>query len=350
MFERIKTVLQNLFSDEESGIKVVGNYWFTRHSNAFKDREGEFFPVKAIDAYVDRVDTGVIPPPELWVWHTPIVLGKAKMVARVGLFVVAAGEFADTPIGQAAKAYLSKHKAKLSHGFVFEKETFKDNAYHNFNTFEISILPFNQDVEANAYTNIEVKDMAISKDKEKFLAEMFGDETAKELVANTDKASKALEELGVQFKDFADIAALKGKKPTGKAEDDEDAKKPPFMDDDESEGDDEEDEDEKAFKALVADNVASIAEVADYQLNLTKAVKAIRADVDAKLATANKQLAALRQENKALRDELKLTPRGTRASESDDTEVEDDDEAAADLKKKEEGEADDFWKFAKSKK
>lgn len=351
MFESLLNKIGNLFSSEESGIKVVGNYWFARYSNAFKDREGEFFPVKAIDAYIDRLDVGVVPMPELWVWHTPIVLGKAKTVARVGLFVVAAGEFADTPIGQAAKAHLSKHKAKLSHGFVFEKEAFKDNAYHNFNTFEISILPFGKDVEANAYTNFEVKDMSISKDKEKFLAEMFGEETAKELISNTDKASKSLEELGVEFKDFADIAALKGKKPTGKAED-EDGKKPPFMDDDdESEDEDkEDDEEEKAFRQLVADNTASLAELADYQLTLGKAVKAIRADLDAKLAAANKQIATLQKDNKALRDELKLSPRGTRASESDETETDDEDDAAANLKKKEEGESDGFWNFAKSKK
>lgn len=340
MFERIKAIFQNLFSDEESGIKVVGDYWFARYSNAFKDREEEFFPVKAIDAYVDRLDVGVVPMPELWVWHTPIVLGKAKMVARVGLFVVAAGEFAKTPIGQAAKEYLATHKAKLSHGFVFEKEAFKDNAYHNFNTFEISILPFERDVEANAYTNIEVKDMAISKEKEQFLAEMFGKETAKELVANTDKASKALEELGVQFKDFADISKMK--KPTDKAEDEEE-KKPPFMDDEDDE------EEDKAFKALLADNVASIAELAEYQLTLNKAVKAMRADLDAKLAAANKAITSLQQENKALREELKLTPRGTRASESDETEEEDED-LKKKLEKKEEGETDDFWKFAKSTK
>jgi hypothetical protein len=344
MFETLFSKINNLFSSEESGIKVVGNYWFARYSNAFKDREGEFFPVEAIDAYIDRLDVGVVPMPELWVWHTPIVLGKAKTVARIGMFVVAAGEFADTPLGQAAKAYLSKHKAKLSHGFVFEKEAFKDNAYHNFNTFEISILPFGKDVEANAYTNFEVKDMAISKDKEKLLAEMFGEDTAKELVANTDKASKALTELGVEFKDFADIAALKAKKPTDKAEGDEeeDDKKPPFMEDDDDE------EEEKAFRQLLADNTASLAELADYQLILGKAVKAMRADIDAKLTAANKQLVALKQENKTLRDELKLSPRGTRASEADETET-DDEDREAELKKKEEGAKDDFWGFAKSK-
>lgn len=345
MFESLFSKIGSLFSNEESGIKVVGNYWFARYSNAFKDRENEFFPVAAIDAYIDRLDVGVVPMPELWVWHTPIVLGKAKTVARIGMFVVAAGEFADTPIGQAAKEYLSKHKAKLSHGFVFEKEAFKDNAYHNFNTFEISILPFGRDVEANAYTNFEVKDMAISKEKEKFLAEMFGEETAKELISNTDKASKALTELGVEFKDFADITKMK--KPTGKAEDDD--KKPPFMDDDESDEEEEDDEEEKAFRQLVADNTSSLAELADYQLMLGKAVKAMRADLDAKLEAAKKQITALERSNKALRDELNLTPRGTRATESDETET-DDEDLEDNLKKKEEGESDDFWKFAKSKK
>ena len=122
MFKNLSRTIQNLFSGDETGIKVVGDYWFARYSNAFEDREGEFFPVKAIDAFIDRVDVGVVPMPELWVWHTPIVIGKAKAIARIGLFVVAAGTFANNPLGQAAKAYLSKHKGKNSHGFVFDVE------------------------------------------------------------------------------------------------------------------------------------------------------------------------------------------------------------------------------------
>lgn len=120
LLENIKT----LFNGQETGFKVVGNNWFARYSNAFEDREGEYFPAKAIDGYIARVDSGVTPAPELWIWHEPIVIGKALTVARIGHFAVAVGTFHETPLGQAAKQYLSTHKAKLSHGFMFEPEAF----------------------------------------------------------------------------------------------------------------------------------------------------------------------------------------------------------------------------------
>jgi len=347
MFENLVSRFQNLFSGDESGIKIVGDHWFARYSNAFKDRENEFFPVKAIDAYIDRVDHGVVPMPELWVWHTPIKLGKAKAIARIGLFVVAAGTFDDTPTGQAGKYYLSKNKAKLSHGFVFDVDSFKDAAYNDFNTFEISALPFSKGIEANAYTNIEVKDMAMNEEKKRFFVEMFGKEAAEELIANTEKASKVLEEIGVEFKDFADISSLKS---SGNKVDEDDDKKPMV-------GDDvpEDEEEEKAFKSLVVDNTKSLAEIAQGQLDLLKAIKAQRAEIgnltsgiDAQKVAFDKSLAELRQENKALRDELALSPRGTQASQSDDTTI-DDKDLAKNLKDKEQGEKDPFWDFAKAK-
>lgn len=366
MRNKVLDFIYNLFTNDESGIKVVGNNWFARYSNAFQDKEGEFFPVKAIDEYIGRVDTGVVPAPELWVWHTPIVIGKAKAVARIGKFVVAAGEFGNDPIGQAAKAYLSHNKAKLSHGYVFDKDTFKARAYNDYNTFEISTLPFRKGVEANAYTNFEVKEMTISKEKEQFFVDMFGEETAKELIANTNKASKALEDAGVQFKDFTHIGNLK---PKAKAEGDEEEDDEETPDSEQPEGeaapeDDEEEKKKKAradasWKALVADVVNDSSELAEGQLKTAKEVNGLRAaleqmqkDFKAQLATQAKALGdritALESENKKLRDELALTPRGTRGSQSDDTEVEDKDLKKS-LEEKQKGESDSFWNFAKDK-
>lgn len=357
MWNKALDVIYNLFTSEESGIKVVGDNWFARYSNAFKDREGEFFPVEAIDSYIERVDTGVVPAPELWIWHTPVVVGKAHTIARIGMFAVAAGTFADTPQGQAAKAYLQRHKAKLSHGFVFDKDTYKDSAYWDYNTFEISILPFERGVEANAYTNFEVKDMAISKEKEKFFVEMFGEDTAKELIANTNKASKALEEAGVQFKDWTKAADMKPKA-EGDEDEDEDEEAPV----DETEGqpapdDEEEDKKKKArdagWKTVVTDMMGDMSELAEGQLALVSQVKQMNQLFEQFKADSGKQIAALKAENKALRAELALTPKGTRASESDDTVTDDEDDEEETLKgkleKKATGAKDDFWSFAKDK-
>lgn len=372
MWKKMLNYAYNLFSNEESGIKVVGNNWFARYSNAFKDREDEYFPVKAIDQYIERVDVGIVPTPELWVWHMPIVIGKAKAVARIEKFVVAAGIFPETSLGQAAKAYLSNHKAKLSHGFVFDKDTYKDGAYWDYNTFEISILPFERGVEANAYTNFEVKDMTISKEKQEFFAEMFGAETAKELIANTSKSSKILEEVGVQFKSFVNIGNLKHKTKAEGDEEEDDEEETPEGEGQAAEGeavpDEEDDEEEKKkkalvaanWKALVADVVNDMSEVIEGQLKLGKEVNGLRAALEqAKKDNAARQkaqddkIAALQAENKQLRDELALTPRGTQASQSDSTVIDTTTADGKDLKEKlaakENGKSDDFWNFAKDK-
>lgn len=356
MRNKVLDFIYKLFTNDESGIKVIGNNWFARYSNAFQDREKEFFPVEAIDRYIERVDTGVVPSPELWVWHTPIVIGKAKTIARIDKFVVAAGTFGDDAVSQAAKGYLSQHKAKLSHGFIFDKDKFKDGAYWDYNTFEISILPFGKGVEANAYTNFEVKDMKISDEKRKFFAEMFGKETAEALIANTEKASKALEDAGVQFKDFTHVGNLKRKTKAEGDEEDDDEEETPAAEGQADEGetpaeDDEEEEQKKkksdsSWKALVVDVVNDTSEIAEGQLKLAKEINGLRTALDAAKKEYSDKIAALKAENKALRDELALSPRGTRGSQADETEIEDKD-LKQKLEEKQKGATDDFWNFAK---
>jgi len=282
LLEVFKTGLSALLQQDkqqQSAFKVIGNHWVARYSNAFKDREHEFFPRKAIDAYIERTDKGLTPLPELWIWHIPKAIGKAKVIARVGNFVIAAGEFSKDKFGQAAKQWLSDNKAKNSHGFVFPEETFKDNSYHDFNTFEISILPFSKGVEANAYTNIEVKDMStISAEKRAFLEDLFGKDAAAEFIADTEKADKAIQELGVEFKDFTDLKAENGD--MGDEEEDEDEKmgnKKPY---------------DKKTATLIGDVLKDNAELAQGQLKLLKAVKAQQKQIEAQ----QKELASLRKD------------------------------------------------------
>lgn len=196
--------------DEPSAFRVIqtkdGRYaWFARWSNNFKDREGEWFSERAIRDYVQRVDAGIVPPPELWAIHTPGTKhGSAELVAQVGHFVVSAGYFDDTPLGRkAAEAYAGMKGLAMSHGFIFDPDQFKDNVYHDFNTFEISVLP--RKLAANPYTTFqEIKSMTLTDEKRSFLRKLFGDE-ADAIIADTEKASKALEEANVAFKDFASL-------------------------------------------------------------------------------------------------------------------------------------------------
>mgnify|MGYP000899159914 CR=1 FL=1 len=206
LMERLRDLLPKPKQKDAVGLKVIGNHWLITWSNNFEDRDGEIFTQKSIDQYVARVDRGVVPPPELWVWHTPGTrIGQASWVGRHDHFVLAAGEFDETPQAQAAKAYYQRHahKTGVSHGFTFPATTFDGKHYHSFNTFEITLLP--RDAEANRFTSLEgVKSMPLDEKKRANLEAVFGKEQAEKILNDLEARGKALEETGVAFKDYID--------------------------------------------------------------------------------------------------------------------------------------------------
>lgn len=191
---------------QPTAFKVIGNHWFARWSNTFKDRDNEYFSTKAHDEYITRLQMGVIPMPELWVNHIAgSKHGTAKVVSRIGHFMIAAGDFDDTPMGKAAERYYKKHKVDgVSHGFAFDKQQLIDGVYHQYNTFEIS--PLMRKIPANPFTTFdEVQGMKITDADAQVLKEMFGDEFVEhEIIAKTEQASKIMIEAGHAFKDFVE--------------------------------------------------------------------------------------------------------------------------------------------------
>lgn len=182
--------------------------WVGWYSNAFKDRDAEFFPAKAIDEYVMRVDTGVVPTPELWLMHVPgSKVGAAEWVDRIGLISVAVGHFDETPVGQKAATFFAgtDQRWTMSHGFFFDARQKEDGAFYQFNTFEVSPLPAGW--EANPYTQFEAleEDMALSEAKRHRLVEMLGDDLAEQIITATEMKSKALQEAGIAYKDMPEM-------------------------------------------------------------------------------------------------------------------------------------------------
>jgi hypothetical protein len=241
--------------DDGTDFKVITDkkgvsHFVARWSNNFKDREGEIFTAKAIDAYVARVDTGIVAPPALAIWHLgkKSYIGKTDWVARVGHFLIAAGEFnADTP--EKVKAYFQKHAkdTALSHGFTFPAKQFDGTHYHAFNTFEISLLP--RGAEANSYTSLEgVKAMALDERKKKYLKEIgYSDAEITQMETDIDQRGKDLEAVNTEFKDFADPTKTETAPNTS--------------------------ETDKALKELVPDLIGADAENATATLALAKLVK-----------------------------------------------------------------------------
>lgn len=273
-----------------SGIKTYGNRWVAWFTNNAKDRDDEWFPEQAIDAYVKRVDSGLVPAPELWTWHMPGTRhGQADWMGRIGHFLVAAGTFDDTPAGKAAQAHYARagRKYGLSHGFTYDTSSYKDGAYWDFNTFEISTLP--PKVAANPYTLFEAKEQTmLTPEKEAHLKRLFGEEVAAEIISDTDAKSKALDELGVTFKEFVDPARLA------------------------SEAKSEEQDGQKALADLLLEVTRDHSEVVTMASAVGKAVKALKEATET-------ELKALRAEVASLREQLDARPRV--ASTADETRI-----------------------------
>lgn len=278
--------------DDGTGFKVKGNHWIAWWSNNFIDREGEIFTEKAIDAYVARVDAGIVPPPALAIWHLgeKAYIGKAEWVARHGHSLMAAGEFYPTT-SERIKSYYRKHvkSTSLSHGFTFPKSQFDGTHYHAFNTFEISLLP--RGVEANSYTSLEgVKEMPVTKVKEDYLKEVgYTDEEIKQILASRTERDKAIEERGEAFKDFTDVNH-------------EDAGEADLLD-----------AATKAFKDLFPELIAADADNAQANLKTAKIVAADHATLTEMAADVKKIKAFMAQ-----------TPK--RASAAKETELDEEDE------------------------
>lgn len=196
------------------------HYWLARFSGKFKDREGEILADKSHEEYVDRVQKGLVPMPELWTWHTKGTRhGQADFVWKSGGFVMALGHFDDTPEAKHAIEFYETNdgKIKLSHMFNYPKSAKQKGVYYAYNTIEITTLP--DGAEAFPYTSFEeFKPMPLSEQQREFIRGVGGDEMLKRAEAADAKAiadTKTLEALGVESKGLenfegATIPAAKG--------------------------------------------------------------------------------------------------------------------------------------------
>lgn len=301
--QRLISTLKNSLGQKDGevlGFKVYGDYWFARWSNNFEDRDGEWFSEKAHDDYISRLHMGNVEMPDLWVEHIPgTKIGKAKVVNRVGHFMVAAGEFDDTLLGNAAKSYYKKHAMKgVSHGFLYEASQYIDHVFNQYNSFEIS--PLRKKTPSNPWTTFdEVKAMKLTEKDLSILNEMFGEELVKtEIIDKTEQASKVLAESNIRFKDFGSPA---GEVTTSAAV----AEKA-----------------ERDFKQLIMDIVGDHAEVVQIAAAMSKAWEAQDQKANARIATQDGLIADLQKQLKETREEVKAIRDGApRASTSAATEI-----------------------------
>ncbi len=266
-------------------------HWHAVFTNNFEDLEGEILTEKAHDNYIARLDAGLVPMPVLMAWHTPgSEHGMADVVWRNDHFVHAIGHFDDTPQAEKAIAFYRKNtgKLKMSHGFTAPEWAFDGKHYEDYNTLEITTLP--PYAAANPYTSFEelmTMQKTMSEEKLRYLQAVVGKDKAAEIVAADEQRGKALEDMRIAYKDYANLTP----------------------DDGEDETDDGDDESRKALSAVYGDLATGMSELTNIVTMQAKALEAERAAYKALDAKFEAQTAAWQKELDELRTVVNMPPR-----------------------------------------
>lgn len=191
--------------EPESGFKTFtakdGRTWLLIWTtNAFKDRDGEIFTTKSIEEYVERhaeeEDKG-----EMRFWHIPgSKFAPILWQGMSGRFLVEAGPFDDTYIGNAFKDFFLEHGEKhlaiaplgwgTSHGFEYIPEDREDKVYDWFEKKESSVLP--RSAASNLY-NPKMEVIRVNEDQLNALKAIGGDELAQTVLDTGESLTKELE-------------------------------------------------------------------------------------------------------------------------------------------------------------
>jgi hypothetical protein len=232
LVEKVKAIVLSLFGKHVTKETKVDNpkngfsvwkskknewMWAARYSNNIRDSDNppEIISSDSHKRFVERVDKGVDPLPELWLWHIPeLRIGQADLVAYddsvegVG-FAIAAGHFLKGCEPVAEFLFGISEQLLVSHGMPVDsivRDQNDSSIIVEHRTKEISPLP--AWAAANMITGFitvkkEADDMAVSDEKKRILTEelgMPGDLISLIEGVNSEDATKAKAE-GLETKD-----------------------------------------------------------------------------------------------------------------------------------------------------
>jgi hypothetical protein len=196
----------------KAGMKVFegpdGKPWLlTWTTNSFEDRDKETFTAKAIEEYVDR-HADEESKGDFWFWHLPgTKFGSIAWQGMSGRFLVEAGPFDETPIGETFAEFFKEHPDGhpiiapegwgTSHGFTYKAGDRRDGVYDWFEKQETTVLPGH--VAANPY-NLGMEVFEVDTKQRDALKAIGGEELADLVVQLGEGRTKELEEAGVSFK------------------------------------------------------------------------------------------------------------------------------------------------------
>lgn len=195
-----------------------GEYrWLMIATNKFVDKQAETFTEEAHKEYVEYVER-TADFPELRVWHVPgSGVGRADFVDYLDGFRIDSGTFYKEFTDVAARLAVWPEPLGASHGYRYRYADKSGGVFRKYRTFDDTVLPFER--AANPWTDMtvefkEVFTMPLRSEKRAFLVGVLGEERTKVIEEKLPQAEKALEELGIGWKEAAAIGeALSGEVP-----------------------------------------------------------------------------------------------------------------------------------------
>lgn len=179
--------------------------WVARYSNIFRDDDWPVREIIASDSHRKfnaLVNHGVVPPPDLWIWHEPSwKIGKGLWHAYDELGFAIAGGTVLPGAEEVVVALAQKDDGRVSHGMPrrYISRLADDNSIiAEHITEEVSWLPgWAAANKLTGFGTYEEKEMAISQEDKKKLIEQYG--VSKDLLdrleaANVADATKAMSE------------------------------------------------------------------------------------------------------------------------------------------------------------
>ena len=194
--------------------------WWARYSNKFRDNDNppEIIAEKSHLGFVEKVNSGLAPFPELWLWHMPgTTWGKASWVGYdTNGFALAAGIVYPEHYGLAEELH-GREDILLSHGMPTEtisRDEEDSSIIVNHETREISVLPFW--AAANKLTGFvvlkentdmsEMKDKGLSpEDRNKLIDDLgLSSDVIDRMEASNQKDASIASAVGLEFKETED--------------------------------------------------------------------------------------------------------------------------------------------------
>lgn len=186
--------------------------WITRYSNIYRDQDypPEIISKQSHEYFEEMIDKGIVPMPELWVWHMPLRIGETEVVTfdKENGIAIAMGSFDDNDAAKEFAQILMDNPDDwgVSHGMpgqFIERSKEDPTVITKHITKEISVLP--KYAAANKWADFAILkevDMTIKQEKfEQLKAHGVSPEVLQDLESGNKELATALEELGIESKE-----------------------------------------------------------------------------------------------------------------------------------------------------